>query len=125
MPAQVSLRAVAGVSGRSPERGLVRREHACETKEEKQACSFVCLALVQWLGIFDCLSYGLRGLAQLWTVLQLCLDACHTQLHSVSHMCFKMFRNSSFLGFRLQEIEVTRAALSCLWFAADVFPHVS
>ena len=39
--------------------------------------------------------------------------------------CFKMFRNSSFLDLRLQGVDVTCAALSCLWFAADVCPHVS
>ena len=39
--------------------------------------------------------------------------------------CFKMFRNSSFLDLRLQGVDVTCAALSCLRFASDVCPHVS
>ena len=38
--------------------------------------------------------------------------------------CCKMFRNSSFLDLQLQGVDVTCAALSCLWFAADVCPHV-
>ena len=38
--------------------------------------------------------------------------------------CFKMFRNSSFLDLRLQGVDVTCAALSCLRLAADVCPHV-
>ena len=39
--------------------------------------------------------------------------------------CFKMFRNSSFLDLRLQGVDVTCAAFSCLRFASDVCPHVS
>ena len=58
-----------------------------------------------------------------WLSYGLCFSFAWTRV--TSDMCFKMFHNSSFLGFRLQEIEVTRAALSCLRFAADVFPHVS
>ena len=34
--------------------------------------------------------------------------------------CLTMFRNSSFLDLRLQGVDVTCAALSCLRFASDV-----
>ena len=39
--------------------------------------------------------------------------------------CCKMFRNSSFLDLRLQEIDVTCAALSCVRFGPDEFEAAS
>ena len=64
------------------------------------------VSLFQFLEVFDC-----KGLMS---------HVPRSAAFGLDQTCFKMFRNSSFLDLRLQGVDVTCAALSCLRFGPDV-----